>query len=208
MKRTIRLTESDLERIVRRVIRENEEEDDEDYKDRNMYSPYYGDEEWGETDKGEQKLQDLLDEARDILENECGFTFEELNQMDEMDVATALEENAESCEETEEQYIYMLVDQIIDLLYEEGFEGDLEEGFDDERTKRYYDDYSPKTYRRMPKNIFQPGAEDPEGTMLMKRDDDEEYNAHFEDDFNFDDFLDKDDEDKEDWDYDDEEFEY
>jgi hypothetical protein len=199
-----RLTESDIRRIVNKTLFEMNHDDD----DFEMNHSMGRDEEWGETDKGEQKLQDLLDEARDILENECGFTFEELNQMDEMDVATALEENAEKCEETETQYIYMLVDQIIDLLYEEGFEGDLEEGFDDERTKRHYDDYSPKTYRRMPKNIFQPGAEDPEGTMLMKRDDDEEYNAHFEDDFNFDDFLDKDDEDKEDWDYDDEEFEY
>ena len=126
--------------------------------------------------------------------------------MDEMDVATALEENAEKCEKTEEQYIYTLVDQITDLLYEEGFEGDLEEGFDDERTKRYYDDYSPKTYKRIPKNIFEPGTEDFEGTTLMKKDDDEEYDTHYEDDFNFEDYLDKDDEDKEDFDYDNEEF--
>jgi hypothetical protein len=198
MKRIIKLTEKDLTRIVKRVIIESEQEDD--YKDKSMYSPYYGDEEWGETDKGEQKLQDLLDEARDILENECGFTFEELNQMDEMDVATALEENAEKCEKTEEQYIYTLVDQITDLLYEEGFEGDLEEGFDDERTKRYYDDYSPKTYKRIPKNIFEPGAEDPEGTMLMG-DEDETYYDYYVDDFSDDDYDERDD-----YDYDDEEF--
>jgi hypothetical protein len=38
MKRIIRLTESDLTRIVRRVIKEND-----DYNDKSMYDPYYGD---------------------------------------------------------------------------------------------------------------------------------------------------------------------
>jgi NRPS condensation-like uncharacterized protein len=40
MKKTIRLTESDLTRIVKRIIKEND-----DYKDRSMYDPYYGDDE-------------------------------------------------------------------------------------------------------------------------------------------------------------------
>jgi len=38
MARIIRLTESDLTRIVRRVIKEND-----DYNDKSMYDPYYGD---------------------------------------------------------------------------------------------------------------------------------------------------------------------
>ena len=59
MKRIIRLTESDLTRIVKRVIKESEKEDD--YKDRSMYDPYYGDEEWGETDRGEE-IEHLLDQ--------------------------------------------------------------------------------------------------------------------------------------------------
>jgi hypothetical protein len=40
MKKIIRLTESDLTRIVKRVIKESD-----DYKDRSMYDPYYGDDE-------------------------------------------------------------------------------------------------------------------------------------------------------------------
>jgi hypothetical protein len=82
MKKVIRLTESDLTRIVKRVIKEND-----DYKDRSMYDSYYGDddsyeedEDLGSTDKGEEKLQDLIEEARDILENELGFSIDDINE--------------------------------------------------------------------------------------------------------------------------------
>ena len=78
MKKIIRLTESDLTRIVKRTINEMESDD---YKDRSMYSPYYGegdDEEWGETDEGEEELQDLIEEARDFLENECGYDLHDI----------------------------------------------------------------------------------------------------------------------------------
>jgi hypothetical protein len=57
--------------------------------------------------------------------------------------------------------------------------GEMEEGFDDFRMKRRYDDYSPENFRRLSK-VFEPGMEDPEGTMLMG--DDEEY-SDYDDDF-------------------------
>ena len=86
----------------------------DDYKDRSMYSPYYGegdDEEWGETDEGEEELQDLIEEARDFLENECGYDLHDINLMSEEDIVDALYE-----EENEE-----LAEEIADLLYQEGF---------------------------------------------------------------------------------------
>ncbi len=96
MKRIIRLTESDLTRIVKRIIKEND-----DYKD----------EEFGQTDKGEEELQDLIEEARDILENECGYDIEEINSMDERDIVECLfEEGHED-----------LASEIEDLLEQEGF---------------------------------------------------------------------------------------
>ena len=109
MKRIIKLTEKDLTRIVKRVIKESEKEDD--YKDRSMYDPYYGDEEWGETDRGEEELQDLIEEARDFLEMTCGYDLHDINLMSEEDIVDALYE-----EENEE-----LAEEIADLLYQEGF---------------------------------------------------------------------------------------
>ena len=111
MKKIIRLTERDLTRIVKRTINEMESDD---YKDRSMYSPYYGegdDEEWGETDEGEEELQDLIEEARDFLENECGYDLHDINLMSEEDIIDVLYE-----EENEE-----LAEEIADLLYQEGF---------------------------------------------------------------------------------------
>jgi hypothetical protein len=68
--------------------------EDDDYKDRSMHSPYYGDdEEWGQTDMGEESLQDLIEEARDILENELGFSIDAINEMDEFDIVDALHDH-------------------------------------------------------------------------------------------------------------------
>ena len=113
MKKIIRLTESDLARIVKRTINEMESDD---YKDRTMRGRFFddedeGDEEWGETDKGEEELQDLIEEARDFLENECGYDLHDINLMSEEDIVDALYE-----EENEE-----LAEEIADLLYQEGF---------------------------------------------------------------------------------------
>ena len=57
MARIIRLTESDLTRIVKRVINETD-----DYKDRSMYDPYYGDDDDDlEPDDDNEQLENLQD---------------------------------------------------------------------------------------------------------------------------------------------------
>ena len=56
MKRIIKLTESDLTRIVKRVINETD-----DYKDRSMYDPYYGDDDDLEPDDDNEQLENLQD---------------------------------------------------------------------------------------------------------------------------------------------------
>jgi hypothetical protein len=189
MKKIIRLTESDLTRIVRRTINEMDDEDlmrsvdrnwedrmedEDDYKDRSMYSPYYGDdEEWGQTDMGEEELQDLIEQARDILENECGYDIEEINSMDEFDIVDALRD---------EGYVD-LPNDIESLMDQEGFynadedepyedeedheEEELGEGFDDDLTKRRFKDYHPANFRRIPKDALRTGMRDFEGTELM-----------------------------------------
>jgi hypothetical protein len=172
MKKIIRLTESDLARIVRRVIKEND-----DYKDRSMYSPYYGDdedEEWGQTDMGEESLQDLIEEARDILENELGFSIDAINEMDEFDIVDALHDH---------MYDELAYD-IEHLMEKEGFysdeeyedeedheEEELGEGWDDfTQKKRYPEDYKPEKYERIPRDYFKsPRRLDPEGTIGMPR---------------------------------------
>ena len=56
MKRIIRLTESDLTRIVKRVINETD-----DYNNRSMYDPYYGDDDDLEPDDDNEQLENLQD---------------------------------------------------------------------------------------------------------------------------------------------------
>ena len=212
MKKIIRLTESELAGLIKRIIKENEEEDfmrgDDKYYDNEK------DEEWGETDRGEEELQDLIEEARDFLENECGYDLHDLNIMSEYDIVEALydEGNDELAEEIE------------DLLYQEGFEDlddmtsyktswsmpkdneeefrkidpnepydsigghsvndlkkafaktkgrdeELGEGWDDFiQKKRHPEDYNPKNYRRLPKDVFKSGSKiDHEGTIITKK---------------------------------------
>jgi hypothetical protein len=190
MKRIIKLTEKDLTRIVKRVIKESEKEDD--YKDRSMYDPYYGDEDWGQTDRGEEELQDLIEEARDILENECEYDLHDINLMSEYDIVMAL--NQEGYEE--------LASEIEHLLEKEGFadedepydsigghsvndlkkafaktkskDEELGEGWDDFTQKRRYpEDYKAEKYRKLPKDVFRSGNRiDSEGTVITKRHED------------------------------------
>ena len=60
--------------------------------------------------------------------------------------------------------------------------GEMEEGWDDHKMKRYYDDYNPENFRKIPKT-FHPGMEDFEGTELMSRDDEEEFDMFDDIDF-------------------------
>jgi uncharacterized Zn finger protein len=157
---------------------------DDDYKDLSMYNPYYDeeddfsdldntmydgmeDEEWGETDKGEEELQDLIEEARDILEYECEYDIDEINEMSEYDMVECLYN----------QGYDDLALRIEELMEQEGFdeieEGELGEGWDDDIQKsRYPEDYKPENYRKIPKGFLRQysGSKiDPEGTILTKR---------------------------------------
>jgi hypothetical protein len=191
MKRIIRLTESDLARLIRRIVKEN----DDDYKNRSMYEPYYGDddkdEDWGETDEGDEVLQDLIEEARDFLESECGYDLHDLNLMSEYDIVEALydEGNDELAEEIEEllnQEGFYKVDEdepydaigghsVNDLkkafAKTKGRDEELGEGWDDFiQKKRYPEDYKPEKYRKLPKDVFgTSGKIDGEGTIITKR---------------------------------------
>jgi hypothetical protein len=99
MKKIIRLTESDLTRIVRRTLNEmedknwddHEEEDDFSYFDTDMYNGL-DDEEWGETDGGGggEELQDLIKDAKEFLENECGYDLDDINLMSVDDIVDTI----------------------------------------------------------------------------------------------------------------------
>ena len=115
MKKVIKLTESDLTRIVRRVIKENEtirEFEDEDFlRDTDKYG-MEEDEPLGSTDEGEEELQDLIEDARDILENELGFDIDEINEMSEREMVECLFD--EGYDE--------IASEMEELLDQEGFE--------------------------------------------------------------------------------------
>jgi hypothetical protein len=99
MKKIIRLTESDLTRIVRRTLNEmedknwddHEEENDFSYFDTDMYNGL-DDEEWGETDGGGggEELQDLIKDAKEFLENECGYDLDDINLMSVDDIVDTI----------------------------------------------------------------------------------------------------------------------
>jgi hypothetical protein len=194
------ITEMEDETFMRGADKNWREKEDDDYKDRNMYSPYYGeggDEEWGETDRGEQNLQDLLEEARDILENELGYSIDAINEMDEYDIVDDLHAH----------FYNELAYEIEHLLEKEGFDDfadedepydsigghsvndlkkafaktkskdeELDEGWDDfVQKRRYPEDYKPEKYRRIPKGFLRQHSGrmiDPEGTILTKSDED------------------------------------
>ena len=211
MKRIIRLTESDLTRIVRRTI--NEMEDEEDYgtmRGRFFDDEDEGDEEWGETDRGDEHLQDLIEEARDILENELGFSIDAINEMDEFEIVDALhdhsyDELAYDIEHLMEVEGFYKVDEDEPYEDEEDHEEEeLGEGFDDDLTKRRFKDYNPANFRRIPKDALRTGMRDFEGTELMAKD--EEPFDDYKDLSMYNPYYGTNDDDFEEEDFDDEEF--
>jgi hypothetical protein len=137
------------------------------------------DEELGQTDKGEEELQDLIEEARDILENECGYDIEEINSMDERDIVEFLSDEGYEDLASEIEY----------LLDQEGFnEEEVDENWDTEFEKRRFDKYNRKDYRDVPKNPFKhTSLLDFEGTRLSKDNDDDDFDewSHGDDDEEF-----------------------
>ena len=191
------ITEMEDETFMRGADKNWREKEDDDYKDRSMYSPYYGeggDEEWGETDKGEQNLQDLLEEARDILENELGYSIDAINEMDEYDIVDDLHAHfynelayeiehlleKEGFADEDEPYDSIGGHSVNDLKQAfaktKGKDEELGEGWDDfVQKKRYPGDYKPENYRRIPKGFLRKHSGrmiDPEGTILTKSDED------------------------------------
>ena len=193
MKRIIRLTESDLTRIIKKTINEMEDEDFMRGADRNWDDDfgYEEDEEWGETDRGEEELQDLIEEARDILENELGMSIDAINEMDEYyivdvlhdynydelayDIEYLLEKEEFSKIDPNEPYDSIGGHSVNDLkktfAKTKWRNEELGEGWDDFiQKKRHPEDYNPKNYRRLPKDMFKSGSEiDREGTIITKR---------------------------------------
>ena len=179
--------------VGRERVKENRlyEDDNEDYGTMRgrFFDDNEGDEEWGETDEGDEVLQDLIEEARDFLESECGYDLHDLNLMSEYDIVEALydEGNDELAEEIEEllnKEGFADLDEPYDSIgghsvndlkrafaKTKGRDEELGEGWDDfTQKKRYPKDYEPENYMRLPKDIFKSGHKiDSEGTRLSKR---------------------------------------
>ena len=207
MKKIIRLTESDLRRIVKRTINEMEDEDfmrgaDRNWEDRiddeEDFDPFNYEEDEEDYDDAEQ-LQDLIETARDILENELGFSFDAINEMSEFDILDVLREHGYDDAADEIEY-YMEKEGFYNVDEDEPYDsigghsvndlkrafenikkdkkGEVEEELDETwddftEKKRNPKGYQPGKYERIPKRYFKhPMKLDPEGTIAFPKKED------------------------------------
>lgn len=208
------ITEMEDETFMRGADKNWREREDEDYgtmRGRFFDDEEDDDEEWGETDRGEENLQDLLEEARDILENELGYSIDAINEMDEYDIVDDLHAHfynelayeiehlleKEGFADEDEPYDSIGGHSVKDLerafsktkSKDEELEEELGEGWDDFTQKRRYpEDYKPEKYRSIPKGFLRKHSGrmiDPEGTILTKSDEEpfDEYTDFDDEDY-------------------------
>jgi len=190
------ITEMEDETFMRGADKNWREREDEDYGTMRgrFFDDEEDDEEWGETDRGEQNLQDLLEEARDILENELGMSIDAINEMDEWYIVDVLHYHMynelaydieyflekEGFADEDEPYDSIGGHSVNDLkkafAKTKSKDEELDEGWDDfVQKKRYPEDYKPEKYMKFPKGFLRKHSGrkiDPEGTILTKSDED------------------------------------
>jgi len=164
---------------------------DSDMDSDELDEDYDEDESWGETDKGMEKLQDLIQNAREVLEDDCEYDIHDLNLMSEYDIVMALRDEGygdlpndiESLMDQEgfynadedEPYDSIGGHSVNDLkkafAKTKGRDEELGEGWDDFiQKKRYPEDYKRENYRNLPKDVFKSGSKiDGEGTIITKK---------------------------------------
>lgn len=244
-----RITESDIRRIVSEMKSEEfQDEDDWDWGETNhsdeelqdlinkawdiLQDAGFSDDELNELDElgfakemrnhGHEELGEKIERLYYDVQEDYDEPYDSIGGLSPRDIEKGfdkLNKKNDMAEKLTESDIRRIVRKTINEMEEP----EMEEGWDDEIRKGRYDDYSPSKFRKLPKDTFQPGMRDMEGTMLMGQEDDDEYgdlsmyNPYYGDDFNDDDYDEDDDylasddsysDDDEHWDYEEDEGEF
>ena len=111
MKKVIKLTESDLARIVKRVIKEND-----DYKGRSMYDPYFDDE-----DDDDDYEEDNYEEDEDLGEVDPDEPYDSIGGHSVNDLKNAFKNIGVNVDNVDlEQRFEDLIEDAFDLFEQEG----------------------------------------------------------------------------------------